>query len=238
MTPWTVVRQAPLSMEFSREEQWSGSPFSSPGDLPNPGIEPRSPVLAGRFFTTEPPEKPLYPCLPFYFTESSKCSFSNYPCINPYIYPSVHPPAHTSTHPSTGHKSIYLFISIHLLLHPLIQLATHLCIQPASLPSIYLLTCHFPFFPICPYNHILLSIYSFIHPSLSIPFIHLSVCPHMDPSTSPLIYFPNWNTCPFAHPHASSCIHLFSLLYSLRPICPLYSSSYPHSYSLIYIFIC
>ena len=45
MSPWTVARQAPLSMEFSRLEYWSGSPFPSPGDLPNPGIEPRSPAL-------------------------------------------------------------------------------------------------------------------------------------------------------------------------------------------------
>ena len=41
MIPWTVACQAPLSMEFSRQEYWSGLPFPSPGDLPNPGIEPR-----------------------------------------------------------------------------------------------------------------------------------------------------------------------------------------------------
>ena len=41
-TPWTVAHQAPLSMEFFRQEYWSGLPFPSPGDLPNPGIEPRS----------------------------------------------------------------------------------------------------------------------------------------------------------------------------------------------------
>ena len=44
-TPWTVARQAPLSMGFSRQESWSGLPFPSPGDLPNPGIEPGSPAL-------------------------------------------------------------------------------------------------------------------------------------------------------------------------------------------------
>ena len=44
-TPWTVAHQAPPSMEFSRQEYWSGLPFPSPGDLPNPGIEPRSPAL-------------------------------------------------------------------------------------------------------------------------------------------------------------------------------------------------
>ena len=50
--------QAPLSMEFPRQEYWSGSKFPSPGDFLNPGIEPTSPVLAGGFFTTEPPGKP------------------------------------------------------------------------------------------------------------------------------------------------------------------------------------
>ena len=44
-TPWTVAYQAPLSMGFSRQEYWSALPFPSPGDLPNPGIEPRSPAL-------------------------------------------------------------------------------------------------------------------------------------------------------------------------------------------------
>ena len=57
--PWTVARQTPLSMEFSRQEYWSGLPFPSPGDLPDPGIEPTSPALAGRFFTTAPPGKPM-----------------------------------------------------------------------------------------------------------------------------------------------------------------------------------
>ena len=58
-TPWTVACQAPLSMEFSRQKYWSGLPFPSPGDLPNPGIKPVSPALAGRFFTAEPPGKPI-----------------------------------------------------------------------------------------------------------------------------------------------------------------------------------
>ena len=56
--PWTVACQAPLSSEFPRQGYWSGLPFSSPGDLHDPGIEPTSPTLAGRFFTTEPPGKP------------------------------------------------------------------------------------------------------------------------------------------------------------------------------------
>ena len=44
VTPWTVARQAPLSMGFSRQEYWSGLPFPPPGDLPYPGIEPESPM--------------------------------------------------------------------------------------------------------------------------------------------------------------------------------------------------
>ena len=52
-TLWTVAAQVPLSMGFSREEYWSGLPFPSPGDLPDPGIEPGSPALAGGFFTTK-----------------------------------------------------------------------------------------------------------------------------------------------------------------------------------------
>ena len=58
----TVSLQAPLSMRFSRQEYWSGLPFPSPGDTPDPGIKPTSPaspVLAGGFFfTTESPRKP------------------------------------------------------------------------------------------------------------------------------------------------------------------------------------
>ena len=46
-TPWTVSCRAPLPMGFPRQEYWSGSPFPSPGDLPDPGIEPVSPALAG-----------------------------------------------------------------------------------------------------------------------------------------------------------------------------------------------
>ena len=59
VTPWTAARQAPLSMKFSRQEYWSELPFPPPGDLPDPGIQPESPALAGGFFTTEPPGKPI-----------------------------------------------------------------------------------------------------------------------------------------------------------------------------------
>ena len=55
--PWTVVHQAPPSMEFSRQESWSGVSFPSPGDLPNPGMEPGSPTLQADTLPSEPPGK-------------------------------------------------------------------------------------------------------------------------------------------------------------------------------------
>ena len=58
-TPWTAAYQAPLSMGFLRQKYWRGLPFPSPEDLPNPEIEPESPALAGGFFTTQPPGKPM-----------------------------------------------------------------------------------------------------------------------------------------------------------------------------------
>ena len=58
-TPWTVAYQAPPSIGFSRQEYWSGLPFSSPRDLPKPGIKLQSPTLEVDTLTSEPPEKPL-----------------------------------------------------------------------------------------------------------------------------------------------------------------------------------
>ena len=58
-SPWSVAHQAPPSMGFFRQEFWSGLPFPSPGDLPDPGIEPRSPALRADALTSEPPGKPV-----------------------------------------------------------------------------------------------------------------------------------------------------------------------------------
>ena len=74
-TALTAACQAPLSMGFPRQEYWSGLPFPSPGDLSNPGIETRSPVapaLAGEFFNTEPPVKPVWHIL---WTQSNEPVF-------------------------------------------------------------------------------------------------------------------------------------------------------------------
>ena len=59
-TPWTAICQAPLSMGFSRQEYWSGLPFPSPGDLPNPGNKPSSPTLQADSLPSEPPGKSYY----------------------------------------------------------------------------------------------------------------------------------------------------------------------------------
>ena len=56
VTPWTVAYQAPPSMEFSRQENWSGLPFPSPGNLPDPGIKPRSPALQADSLSHEHPK--------------------------------------------------------------------------------------------------------------------------------------------------------------------------------------
>ena len=56
--PWTIARQVPLSIGFSRQEYWSGLPCPPPGDLPNPGIKPRSPALQGDSLLSEPPGRP------------------------------------------------------------------------------------------------------------------------------------------------------------------------------------
>ena len=64
-TLWTVAYQAPQSMEFFRQEYWSGLPFPSPGDLPNPGIKPGSPALQADALPSEPPGKLKLEVLPF-----------------------------------------------------------------------------------------------------------------------------------------------------------------------------
>ena len=77
-TPWTVARRAPLSMGFFRKEHWNGLPFPSPGDLPDPEIEPEiepvSPDLAGGFFTTEPLGKLSLLCGSLLLFKEENCS--------------------------------------------------------------------------------------------------------------------------------------------------------------------
>ena len=69
-SPWTMAHQALLPIEFPRQEQCSGFPFPSPGDLPDPGIKPTSSALAGGSFITDPPGKPrhIYNLFPLLYT--------------------------------------------------------------------------------------------------------------------------------------------------------------------------
>ena len=76
-TPWTVAYQAPPSLGFSRQEYWSGLPFPSPRDFPNPGIEHGSPALQADTLLSEPPGKPssffsfFFPCFTHHFYRST-----------------------------------------------------------------------------------------------------------------------------------------------------------------------
>ena len=78
-TLWTVAHQAPPSMGFSRQEYWSGLPFPSPGDLPGPGIKPRSPALQVDTLTSEPPGKPY---LIWYINVKTKIAYNISPCLH------------------------------------------------------------------------------------------------------------------------------------------------------------
>ena len=82
-TPWTVAPEAPLVMGISRQEYWSGQPFPTPEYLPNPGIEPASPVfpvLARRFFTTVPPDFCLRWCENVMKCMGNHCHMLNFHC--------------------------------------------------------------------------------------------------------------------------------------------------------------
>ena len=59
VTPWTAAHQVPLSMKFPGQEHWNWFSFPSPGELPDPGVEPQISCIAGGFFAAEPPNRPL-----------------------------------------------------------------------------------------------------------------------------------------------------------------------------------
>ena len=72
VTPWTVAYEGPPSMGSSRQEYWSGLPFPSPRDLPDPGMEPQSPALQADALSSEPPGKPFVNW-PVYISKFLKC---------------------------------------------------------------------------------------------------------------------------------------------------------------------
>ena len=84
-TLWTVALQAPLSLGFSRQEYWSGLPWPSPGDLPDPGIKPRSPALQADFLLSKPPEvhdKCVCVCVCVYMRA---CMLSHFSCVRLFV---------------------------------------------------------------------------------------------------------------------------------------------------------
>ena len=98
-TPWTIARQASLSLGLSWQEYRSGLPFPFPWDLPDPGIEPASlgsPALAGRFFPTEPPGKPTNKLYSHFFpTRTCRCEMASraascprQACLLPHVFSS------------------------------------------------------------------------------------------------------------------------------------------------------
>ena len=125
MNPWTTACQAPLSMGFLRQEYWSGLLFSSPGDLPDPGIKPKSLALTGRLFTTESPGKPNInytsiknkrfkpPSLPRLSTSPTQ----DYYNISLYAY---HPGSQFPLHfcPFHADKISYIFKIMFITFHP------------------------------------------------------------------------------------------------------------------------
>ena len=107
-TPWTVAYQAPPSMGFSRQEYWGGLPFPSPGDLPNPGIEPGSPALQTDTLLSEPPGKPnqfssVQSLSRVWCLWSHESQHARPPCLSP--TPGVHPDSRPSSqwcHPDSS----------------------------------------------------------------------------------------------------------------------------------------
>ena len=85
-TTWTVAHLAPLSVRFLRQEYWSGLPFPSPGDLPDPRIKPKYPVFIGGFFTAEPPEKPTVKQLPAVFCRFRALNWGVWTVLMYFIY--------------------------------------------------------------------------------------------------------------------------------------------------------
>ena len=126
-TIWTVARQAPLSMGFSRQEYWSVFPCPPPGDLPDPGMEPTSPALGRRFFTTiatwealhvlvggTKPASPFFPLLaPSHNSKGALHSCWQQPSLHVHT-PHTHTHTHTHTHANES-KSMHTSSTVHSL---------------------------------------------------------------------------------------------------------------------------
>ena len=136
-TTSTVARHALLSMRFGIQEYWSGLSFPSPGDLPNSGIKPMSPALAGRFFASEPPGKHIYKykiviavqspsCVRFFTTSWTATSQSSL-----YLTNSWNLPTFMSIEPLMPYNHLILWSSL-LLLHSIVSTIRVFSIESAD----------------------------------------------------------------------------------------------------------
>ena len=91
MIPWTVAHQAPLSMEFSKQEYWSGLPFPSPRDLPDPEVEPRSPTMQAVSLPSESPGKPICESISIYLSIYLSICLSIYLSVSLSVLLSIYP---------------------------------------------------------------------------------------------------------------------------------------------------
>ena len=132
---WTVARQASLSMGFSRQEYWSGQPFSPPGDLPDPGMQHRSPVLQADSLPSEPPGKSpelcMYLCMEMWLYSVCiyivyACIYSVYACIYTYIY--------------TWCVHMCIRVYIHVCIHMCMYMCVYIYITVCACLCIYIYT--------------------------------------------------------------------------------------------------
>ena len=124
MTPWTVARQAPLSMEFSRQEFWSGLPFPSTRDLPNPGTEPRSPALQADSLPSELPGKHRYQTRVFHVSCISRWVFITSTPWETHSNPAYCLPNSIPFHPSSHSHLFWFPIKVVFLPFPCISALT------------------------------------------------------------------------------------------------------------------
>ena len=155
-TPLTVSHQSPLSMGFSKQEYWNGLPCPSPGDFPDPGIEPMSftsPALAGRFFPLVPPGKPCFTnkCYIFYSNSIvSVCIFSStWFCQTVNICLSV---------------EWMLILDILIFIFPIISEAEH----SHMLSDIWIFSCGMPLEVISPFFNCMIAVFQMICSSIFI----------------------------------------------------------------------
>ena len=141
-TPWTVAHQAPPSMEFSRQEYWRGLPFSSPGDLPTPGIKPRSTCTADklRLRLSEPLGNPVKAkvaniwCMSFqYFSINIFVVVQSLNCVQLFVTPRT--AAHQAPLSSTSSWSLLRFMSVELMMLTISSCAAPFSFSLQSFPA-------------------------------------------------------------------------------------------------------